>query len=100
MVYVQGSPFIIVCLGSIGMDCVITEVCYKRQFYKGIIQRNYNSFVKFHGKILLKPHMTVLYTYLFYIESAIKGLYGRCTSIRGSSRNRGMTEKKPSFIYS
>ena len=26
--------------------------------------------------------------------------YGRCTSIRDSSRNPGMTEKKPSFIYS
>ena len=26
--------------------------------------------------------------------------YGRCTSIRGSSRNRGMTEKKPHFINS
>ena len=25
-------------------------------------------------------------------------IYGRCTSIRGSSRNRGMAEKKPPFI--
>ena len=53
---VQYSPFIMLYLGSIGMDCVISELCYKET----ILQRNYrkmtikwsfsyNSFVKFHG---------------------------------------------------
>ena len=54
---VQCSPFIMIYLRSIGMDHVISELCYKGT----ILQRNYrkmtipwsfsyNSFVKFHGK--------------------------------------------------
>ena len=61
-VHVQCSPSITLCLGSIGMDSVISESCNK-----GIIlQRNYrkitilwslsfDSFVKFHGKKLWEP---------------------------------------------
>ena len=30
-------PFIALCLGSVGMDCVISELCYILQFYTGII---------------------------------------------------------------
>ena len=50
-IHVQCYPFITLCLGSIGMDHVIIELCYK-----GIIlQKNYWNghfpkvlFVKFH----------------------------------------------------
>ena len=53
---IQYIPFIMLYLGSIGMDRVISEPCYKGT----ILQRNYrkmtikwsfsyNSFVKFHG---------------------------------------------------
>ena len=53
----QCSPFIMLCMGSMGMDCVIRESCYKGT----ISQRNYlwsfyyNSFVKFHGKNIWEP---------------------------------------------
>ena len=62
------SPFIKPCLGSIGMDRVISE-----SFYKGTnLQRNcrkmtilwsfsYNTFLKFHGNKKFGSHnMTVL----------------------------------------
>ena len=56
---IQGCPFITLCLGSIEMDCAISELCYKRT----ILQRNdkkmtilwsfsYNFFVKFIEKKL------------------------------------------------
>ena len=35
----QCSPVIMLCLGFIGMDHVISESCYKGKFYKGIIYR-------------------------------------------------------------
>ena len=55
------------CLGFIGMDCVISELCYNRGI---ILQRNYgkndhlwpfsyNSFVKVHGTAF-ESHMRVL----------------------------------------
>ena len=58
------SPFIMLCLGSIGMDSVISESCYKGT----ILQMNYrkmtikwlfsyNSFVKY-GSQLSSRHMT------------------------------------------
>ena len=54
---IQCSPFITLCLVSIGLDHYISESCYKGT----ILLRNnrkmtiswsfsYNSFVKFHGK--------------------------------------------------
>ena len=46
----QCSPFITLCLGSIGTDRVLSGVI-KGQFYKGIIGNNH-SFVKFHSFIL------------------------------------------------
>ena len=60
---IQCSSFIAQYLGSIGMDHVISESCYKGM----ILQRNYrkmtilwsfsyNPFVKFHGKIFWEPH--------------------------------------------
>ena len=60
--YVQYSPFIMLYLGSIGMDRVISDPCYKGT----ILQRNYrkmtikwsfsyNSFVKFHGTKIWEP---------------------------------------------
>ena len=53
------------CLGSIGINRVISEPCYKGK----ILQRidwsfSYNSVVKFHGKKIGEPwshNMTVLY---------------------------------------
>ena len=60
---VQFSPFITLCLGSIGMDCVISEWCYD-----GIVlQKNFrimtilwslscNSFVKFQRGPGFEPH--------------------------------------------
>ena len=47
------SPLITPCLGSIGMNSIISEWCYKET----VFQRNYrkmtifsiNSFIKFHG---------------------------------------------------
>ena len=54
---IQSIPFIKLYLGSIGMDCVISESCYKgiilqRNYRKMTIKWpfSYNSFVKFHGK--------------------------------------------------
>ena len=34
----------------------------------------------------------------FHLDPRCLPKYGRCTSIRGSSRNRDMTEKKPPLI--
>ena len=34
---IQCSPFITLCLGSLGMDPVISESWFKGQFYKGLI---------------------------------------------------------------
>ena len=31
--YIQGSPFITLCLGSIELDCVISDPCYKGIFF-------------------------------------------------------------------
>ena len=53
----------LLCLRSIGMDCVISESCYKET----ILQRNHwkmtiswlfsnISFIKFHGKKNWEPH--------------------------------------------
>ena len=67
-IFIQYSPFIMLYLGSIGMDCAISEPCYKGT----ILQRNYrkmtikwsfsyNSFVKFHGtKICELQHDCVI----------------------------------------
>ena len=63
---VQYSPFITLCLGSIRMGCVISDLCYKGT----ILQKNcrkmtrkmtilwsfsYQSFVKFHSKKNWEP---------------------------------------------
>ena len=56
-IYVQRGNLIILCLGSIGMVIVLSDLCHEGT----ILQRNYrkmtilwsfsfNSFVKFHGK--------------------------------------------------
>ena len=66
--------------GSIGMDHVISELCYKGT----ILQRNYRkmtivwsffytSFVKFHGKIFGSHKMTMLYPNLCYNKVCGKG---------------------------
>ena len=60
--FIQCSAFILLCLESIGMDCVISEwtvllmdPVIKGQFYKGIVGKwPQNSFVKFHGRKILK----------------------------------------------
>ena len=60
----QCGPFITLSLGSIGMNLVISETCYK----KIILQRNYrkmtisfNSFVKLHVK-KIQIHIVMSYT--------------------------------------
>ena len=74
---VQCKPFIMQCLGSIVMDHVIDESCYKATTC--ILQKNYremtityNSFVKFLGKNF-RSHMTMLYPNLCYNEVCYKG---------------------------
>ena len=60
---VHCSPFIGLCLGSIGMDSVIGELFYKGAILQRIYRKmtilwsfSYNSFVKFHdGKIIREP---------------------------------------------
>ena len=54
---VQCSPFIAYVCGLCGMDCVISESCYKekilqRKYRKMTISSSftYDSFVKLHGK--------------------------------------------------
>ena len=64
-------------LGSIGMDCVISELCYKGT----ILQRNYrkmtikwsfyyNSLVKFHGTKIWEPQHDLIPC---YNEACYKG---------------------------
>ena len=43
--------------GSIEIDCVLGESCYKGT----ILQGNFNSFVKFHSEFFFLMHMTVLH---------------------------------------
>ena len=74
-------------LGSIGMDRVISELCYKGT----ILQRNYrkmtikwsfsyNSFVKFHGtKIWESQNDRVIIQFSVITRRVIKGLY--CNSL-------------------
>ena len=45
------QSFIMLCLGSLGMNCVIRKLCYKGT----ISLRLLNSFVKFHGKKIWGP---------------------------------------------
>ena len=45
------------CLGSIGMDRVISELCYKMTIILWNYRKmtfSFNSFVKFHGKRILE----------------------------------------------
>ena len=75
---IQCSPFIMLCLGSIGMDCVISE-----SYNWTILQRNYrkmtnlwsfsyNSFVKLYGKKIGSHNMTPLHPDLCYNEVCYK----------------------------
>ena len=79
---IQPSPFIMLCLGSIGMNCVVSEPCYKWT----ILQRNYrkmtilwsfsyNSYVIFYGKKL--GATTWMCYFLIHVISrcVIKGLH-------------------------
>ena len=59
---VQCSPFIMLYLGSMGIDCVITESCYIGTFLQRKNRKmtikwsfSYNSFVKFNGKKIWEP---------------------------------------------
>ena len=58
-IHLQSSPFKTLCLGSIGMDCVISELCYsgtilQSNYLKSTIliswSFSYNYFLKFHSK--------------------------------------------------
>ena len=48
------------CLGPIGMLCVISESCFKGTILQRSYYGKYHSFVKFHGK-KFGSHMTLLY---------------------------------------
>ena len=73
------SPaFVIQCLGSIGMDCVISELCYvgtilQRNFRKMTItwSFSYNCCVKLLRKKFGSHNMTVLYPNLCYKKSTL-----------------------------
>ena len=78
--HIQLGPFIVLIFGSIGMDHVMRESCNKatilqtlRNYRKMTISWSftYNSFVKFHGKILGSLNMTVLYPDLCYKGTAL-----------------------------
>ena len=68
------------CMGSIGMDCVKSELCYKGT----ILQRNYGKmtfarkfsydpFVKFYSKKFGSHNMVILYPNPFYNKVCYKG---------------------------
>ena len=80
LIKIQYSPFIMLCLGSIGIDCVISESCYNGT----ILQRNYrkmtilwsfsyNSFVNFHGTKNWEPEHDCVISNLHYNEVRYKG---------------------------
>ena len=76
---VQCSPFIVLCLGAIGMDRVISEQCYKWK----ILQSNYRK-MTIHGHFPIIPlensmeknfrrhNLTVLYPNLCYNGACYK----------------------------
>ena len=56
---IQGSPFIMLCLWSIGKDSVISDLCYEGE----ILQRNHRkiaTFVQFFCKNIWQPHDIVI----------------------------------------
>ena len=70
------SSLITLYLGSIGMDCVISDLCYKGKFYRGIIHGHFsiiplqNAMVKQFGS----HNMGMLYPILCYKEVFCKGI--------------------------
>ena len=57
VLHFQCCPYIMLCLGSIGMEHVISESCYTETIllknYRKMSMKlsfSYNSFVNFHGK--------------------------------------------------
>ena len=83
----QCSPFIMLCFGSIEIDHVISELCYKGT----ILQKNYrkmtilwsfsyNSFVKFCGKKIGATTCPYYIRIHVIMRCIIKGL--RCIHIR------------------
>ena len=76
----QCSSFITLCLGSIGMGCVISELCYKvtilqRNYWKMDIlwSFSYNFFVKFCAERFWCHIMFLFYQNLCYIKVCYKG---------------------------
>ena len=58
---------------------VISELCYKGQFYKGIIGLySSNSFVKFHGKTIWEPQNDPLIQICVIARCVMKGLHCNC----------------------
>ena len=77
---IEYSPFIMLYLGYIGTDCVISELCYKGT----ILQSNdrkitiswsffYDSFENSMVKKIWSYNMTLLYTNLCYNDVCFKG---------------------------
>ena len=75
---IQYSPFIMLCLGSIGMDCVTRESCYKGTILQSnhiIAMKYYVSYNFFENTTVIKfgsHNMTVLNSNLFYNEVCYK----------------------------
>ena len=75
----QCSPFKTPCLGSIRMDHVLSELCYKWTILQRTNRKmtilwsfSYKSFVKFYGKKLGSNNMIVLYPNTCYNEVCYK----------------------------
>ena len=80
------------CLGSVEMDLVISESCYKQTILQSNYRKmiilwsfSYNSFVKLNGKKMRGHNITMLYPNLCYNEVCYKGtaLYHTKKSITG-----------------
>ena len=77
--HIQCSPFITLCLGSVGMVCVISELCNKRTILQRDFRKmtttwsfSYNPFRKFHGKKIWElQHNHVIF--MCYNEVCYKG---------------------------
>ena len=75
----QCSSFTKLCLGSIKLDCVIDESCYKGQ--GAILQRNNRkmTIVNFYGKRIWEPQHSVLPVHVYpnpcYKEVCKTGLH-------------------------
>ena len=97
---------LMLCLGSIGIDCVISELCYKGT----IFQRNYgkmttkwsfsyNSFEILRGRNFGSHNMTMLYLIRVITKCIIKGLLCTCICQFSLSDLFPLFEEESSYIW-